>query len=583
MTTATFDDNSILETIGSAAFQNCGLESISIGKKVKTIEQSAFNSCHKLKTVNIPASTTSVDPRAFQFCGSLKAINVDKGNATNSSVDGFFMSKNKEKLVIFPPGKASTYYTMLPPTIKEIGDYAFYYIQNLENVTIPKLVNKIGKHAFDMCKKLDAIAFLGEHPIPAANVDETAFYAPNIDKTKIAICVRENAYNEYKVNTLWNQFGVITKSFKVNADGNGNVEYFPLSRKAVSLVDVQSDVFTLVVLKTVKDAANNKDYIVKLIADYAFDACKTNVNEVVVKADIDYIGIKAFLKHNNTTTVKNVFFIGKTPAVDLSSVKWELTNGADVEFTTQKIYVKKSVESVYKKAWKKYANKISYKIPDVKIGTKYGTFAGEFDADFSEYKREKGNTDVAAFVAGNKLSLGSGDYGTSTHHVHMLSIDKKGGVAESYGYVPANTGVLLKVLDKESTDTDFFYTIGEKDNKTYTVTENIMYGVTIKDQRVDASATSPVYVMQGGIFRKVTSVINKFPVHRAYMKIANLPAGAKLMFDFDEIDGLTTGIETIAEDNATNADNVYYNLNGQCVENPQHGVYIHNGKKVIIK
>ncbi|RQE00262.1 leucine-rich repeat domain-containing protein [Prevotella intermedia] len=580
MTTATFDDNSVLETIGSAAFQNSGLESISIGKKVKTIAQSAFNSCHKLKTVNIPASTTNVDPRAFLFCSSLKAVNVDKANTTYSSVDGFFMNKSKEKLVIFPPGKASTYYTMLPPTLKELGAYSFYYIRNLENVTIPKLVMKIGEHAFDMCKKLDAIAFLGEEPIPAANVDETAFYAPNIDKTKIDICVREDAYNKYKTHPLWKQFGVITKSFKVNTDGNGNVEYFPLSRKAVSLVDVQSDVFTLLVPKRVKNGAT--DYAVKLIADYAFDTSQTNVNEVVVKADVDYIGIKAFQKKNGTTTVKNVFFIGKTPAVDLSSVKWELPVGNE-EFTTQKIYVKKSAEDAYKTAWSKYASKISYKIPDVNIAKKYGTFAREFDTDFSEYYKEKNDTKVAAFVAGSNILPGGGDYGTSTYHVKMWSIDEKGGASGNYGYVPAGTGVLLKVLDRESTPADFYYTIGEKDNVSYTVSDNIMHGVTVRSSRVEASAADPVYVMQGGVFRKATSPISNFPVHRAYMKTRALPAGAKIMLVFDETGGSTTSIEIITEGKAANADNVYYNLNGQRVENPQHGVYIRNGKKVIIK
>ena len=29
--------------------------------------------------------------------------------------------------------------------------------------------------------------------------------------------------------------------------------------------------------------------------------------------------------------------------------------------------------------------------------------------------------------------------------------------------------------------------------------------------------------------------------------------------------------------------NVYYNLQGQRVEHPQHGIYIHNGKKVVLK
>jgi len=97
---------------------------------------------------------------------------------------------------------------------------------------------------------------------------------------------------------------------------------------------------------------------------------------------------------------------------------------------------------------------------------------------------------------------------------------------------------------------------------------------------VAASATAPVYVMQGGVFRKAEAPITDFPVHRAYFKVGDLPAGAKVSLVFD--DNTTTDIESISTDCQDSGD-AYYNLNGQRVENPQHGVYIRNGKKIIIK
>ena len=46
----------------------------------------------------------------------------------------------------------------------------------------------------------------------------------------------------------------------------------------------------------------------------------------------------------------------------------------------------------------------------------------------------------------------------------------------------------------------------------------------------------------------------------------------------------TTGITTVNNTaNGTTGQNVYYNLNGQRIAKPQHGVYIENGKKVIVK
>ena len=43
-----------------------------------------------------------------------------------------------------------------------------------------------------------------------------------------------------------------------------------------------------------------------------------------------------------------------------------------------------------------------------------------------------------------------------------------------------------------------------------------------------------------------------------------------------------TGIEDIKAENEL-VEGVYYDLNGRAVENPANGIYIINGKKVIIK
>ena len=189
---------------------------------------------------------------------------------------------------------------------------------------------------------------------------------------------------------------------------------------------------------------------------------------------------------------------------------------------------------------------------------------------------------MAAFVSG-QIKSGTGDHGeTTTHHVRMKSIDLNGGVSDSYGYIPANTGVLLKIFNKTGdTSGKLYYTIGEKDNVSYNISNNIMKGVMVKSKPVNASVSSPIYVLQGGIFRKATTTISNFPVHKAYME---LPSGApaKLSLSFGD-DDETTDIESVTTDEETKDNDVYYNLNGQRVSNPQKGVYIHNGKKVIIK
>ena len=138
-------------------------------------------------------------------------------------------------------------------------------------------------------------------------------------------------------------------------------------------------------------------------------------------------------------------------------------------------------------------------------------------------------------------------------------------------------------MDAEALPTDFYYAIGEEDATPHTITNNMMYGVTVRDKAIAVGA-DPIYVIAAnrGIFMKVISALN-MPVHKAYAKISGVPAGAKVAFVFDD-NNETTGITTVNNTaNGTTGQNVYYNLNGQRIAKPQHGVYIENGKKVIVK
>ena len=598
MKSATFKEPSSFVFVGSGSFQNCGLENLKLPESVTTIGQSAFNSCDKLVSIDLPKTTTNVDPRAFQFCTKLTSINVDDANTMYSSVDGVLLSKDKETLKVFPPGKANDNFTLLPPSIKTIGEYAFYYCKNLKNVTIPNKVTKIEKAAFQLCENLNTITFLCDDMINPTNIAQGGNDRAFDDGTSgsknmfplIDINVRKEKLTTYQADTYYSKFKSISPSFV-----DGKEEYIAVSDNAVDLLNTTATDYTYVLPRNV--TKGGKTYKVALVGDYLCQNLSGSVKEIVVFDNVQYIGSRAFMTSTdltkNISSIRNIFFIESTPTNQmLSTTRFKLrpsdlgasTSNVYSEIaSTTKIYVKKSAEMTYKAAWQDYANAIDYRIPDVAISKKYGSFAREFDVDFSDYKATTGHTDVAAFVAGSPLKAGGGDYGTSTYHIKMTSIDEKGGVSGNYGYVPANTSVLLKVLDKESTGADFYYTIGEKDNQTYTVTPNIMTGVTVNPTTVAASTAAPVYVMQEGVFRKVTADITEFPVHKAYFKVGSLPAGAKAMLVFD--DGSTTGIGSLtADDNdkGKNA-NVYYNLNGQRVGHPHHGVFIHNGKKVVIK
>ena len=596
--TITFKQPATMTIIGEGAFQNAkALKRIELPSTVTTISKDAFNTCSSLTEVVIPASVTTIDATGFQECAKLEKFTVDKNNPVYSSVDGFLLSKDKKTLVSFPPAKANTYYTMLPPTIETIGKQAFYFVQALENVTIPEKVKKIEDFAFDRVGNLNTIAFLGKTPI--TDVAASAFNPANVDKTKIDLSVRKDSKAAFDSDPLWSQFRTRGVSFfkETNGTGNGTTEYFPLSKKAVMIVGTQADVYTYVVKPTVTDD-NNNTYEVRLWGDYAMNDNTTNIQEVVFKNTLDYVGLDAFKKSNGTSSVKRIYFTATEPTKDMSATKWEYFdnsgNYTQKEFEPSlKVYVKKSAENAYKTAtgWDRYAGQTSYKIPgEINIAHWYGTFAREFDADLGIYARENNEHGrIGAFItqtAGMSTETDAST-GVQTTKFIMKSINYGNTHVTDYDYVPAETGVLLESRSGESTPADFYYAIGEKDNVTYSLSNNIMEGVTVKDTKKQSSTSDPIFAMTtAGIFKPLKIGTDRtIPVHKAVARPkVTLSASAKVMFVFDdgEDHNIVNAIETVENNNVLD-NNAYYNLQGQRVENPQHGVFIHNGKKVVLK
>lgn len=80
----------------------------------------------------------------------------------------------------------------------------------------------------------------------------------------------------------------------------------------------------------------------------------------------------------------------------------------------------------------------------------------------------------------------------------------------------------------------------------------------------------------GAGFYKVSESVT-IPAGKAYLVWGDATANSK---EFIPIGGETTGITSITGEDG-NGRKVYYNLNGMRVDNPQKGIYIVNGKKVI--
>ncbi len=162
--TITFEEGSLLETIGDYAFMYCTeLESIFIPKNVKTInsnafsnnnsltsitfeegslleeiESRAFKSCYNLENITFPDKLTILETEAFAYCQKLKEVSFGSGELQiKQSV--FYCCYELENVNYY--GENNT---------KTIHSSAFY-LCNLKYFEIGASVTYIGDGAFEGC------------------------------------------------------------------------------------------------------------------------------------------------------------------------------------------------------------------------------------------------------------------------------------------------------------------------------------------------------------------------------------------------------------------------------------------------
>ena len=133
--------------------------------------------------------------------------------------------------------------------------------------------------------------------------------------------------------------------------------------------------------------------------------------------------------------------------------------------------------------------------------------------------------------------------------------------------VPANNAVLIEGKGKHSFDVIA---------SAAAITENELQ---VSDGTVSSDGTHHFALGKNGDevgFMKIKSGVT-IPKGKAYLYIATPPSAREFIgFDEDEV----SGIELVEQN--VKADKQYYNLAGQPVDHPTNGIYIVDGKKVII-
>ena len=152
--------------IGNGTFEGCwSLTSINIPNSVTNIGNNAFSCCYKLTSIKIPSSVVNINGNPFcRWNGDL--YNESKAFIYEHQV---LFNKDKTTLIAYI-SKEKNY--IIPNSVTNIGDGAFWDCESLTSINIPDGVTNIGNGAFLGCKLLTNINI----PDGVTNIGNAAFW-----------------------------------------------------------------------------------------------------------------------------------------------------------------------------------------------------------------------------------------------------------------------------------------------------------------------------------------------------------------------------------------------------------------------
>lgn len=523
-----------------AAFEGCtkitGLR-FADNSGVTFIGDHAFKSCSNLKTIeNIPSTLNDIEKWCFEGT-ALESVDLSNTNVTIMK-DGVFFNNTSLTSI------------QLPNRLENFWDQAFQGCTVLNNIVMPSTVVGIHNNVFEGCTSLSNVTFndsyttLGHHVFKNCPLAAVTF--PNTLNS-----IGEYAFENTKLNT------VDLSNTQITSLPNGcfficeNLSDVKLPK---DLTDIGNNAFISTPIASITFPSS-----LQKIGDYAFQ--KAKLENVVIPTKCNAIEKGAFSENTKLTTV--------------------VVNGLECYLAVSAFAKCDNLKDVYITSDKEpNAGRYGYPFdnnPTVHVVPNFlNTFKGlntcnteNFDSNFSITLGKEWTTLTSAynldFSSVEGLTAYTAKYNEKKDAVALTPVKK----------VKAHTGLILK---------------GEA-GKTYTlhILPSNETGLDATDNQlvdcVDAiwsKGRDNDYFLHDGEFVKSTNNGWALP-GKSYLYINggrdNSASARPLRF---YVDNTSTAIDGITN-NPVVKDDAYYNLQGVKVQRPQHGVFIHNGKKVVLK
>ena len=583
-------------SIGDCAFKECkGLTSITIPNSVTSIGTWAFTNCSSLASITIPNSVTSIGGEPFSGCSGLTSIIVEDGNTVYDSRDNCnaIIETEKNKLLL------GCMNTKIPNSVTSIGFQAFWYCSGLTSISIPNSVTSIEDQAFYKCSGLTSITI----PNSVTSIGTWAF-ANCSSLTSITISNSVTSIGDYTFSGCSGLTSVTIPYSVTNIGGSAFSGCSGLTSITIpnSVTSIGSSVFsrcsgltTMIVEdgNTVYDSRDNCNAIIETdnnkllfgcmntkipnsvtsIEDQAFRNCSA-LTSVTIPNSVTSIGNDAFRNCSGLTEVVSLI------TEPFSTFCWGGVNTSEIP-----LYVPIGAKELYEatEGWNMFANIIER---GISVAGDDGSvdYANNLDLDQ--------DTDLNGNVVGNifyNISDCNGEYSSAEGCIILRK-------ATSDEQVDNMVGLDLFGEDVKNNYTGIIFMV-QQGNGTVKVNAETTGNMTLK---VKVGHGQPVEMVFSGKLEVAVPYAVSEPSY-VYIYGGEKPtANARGTTANTSTDNVLKiyGIEWSKQDISTIMNPVcekefistpVYNLNGQLIKkgndnsNLPRGIYIVNGKKVVVK